>query len=100
MAQAGRACAVPVAWSACCVFLPSPRYAIASLNQLTPAQTRPAHPKGTDLSRYTEGELDAVAHTLNSRPRKALDWVTPAEALDKLLSTPPVASSVATTPGT
>ena len=45
-----------------------------------------------------ETDLDAVAHTLNSRPRKTLDWATPAEALNRLLSEPPVTSSVATTP--
>jgi transposase, IS30 family len=43
-------------------------------------------PKGTDISRYSERELDAVAATLNSRPRKTLGWKTPAEALDGLLS--------------
>lgn len=44
-------------------------------------------PKGTDISRYSERELDAVANTLNARPRKALQWKTPAEALEELLST-------------
>jgi IS30 family transposase len=44
-------------------------------------------PKGTDISRYSERELDAVANTLNARPRKALEWKTPAEALEELLST-------------
>jgi len=42
-------------------------------------------PKGTNLSRYDEHELDAVAATLNSRPRKTLGWQTPAEALDQQL---------------
>jgi IS30 family transposase len=42
-------------------------------------------PKGTDINRYSEHELDAVALALNSRPRKTLGWRTPAEALDKLL---------------
>ena len=43
-------------------------------------------PKGTDISRYNEYELDAVANTLNNRPRKALEWKTPREAFDDLLA--------------
>ena len=42
-------------------------------------------PKGTDLSRWSTEEIDAVAHTLNTRPRKTLGWMTPAEALDEHL---------------
>jgi transposase, IS30 family len=42
-------------------------------------------PKGTVLSQYTADELDAVAHTLNTRPRKTLSWKTPVEALNQLL---------------
>ncbi len=38
-------------------------------------------PKGTDLSRWTARDLAAVAHTLNTRPRKVLGWRTPAEAM-------------------
>jgi IS30 family transposase len=42
-------------------------------------------PKGTDLSQHGADELSAVAHSLNTRPRKTLGWQTPAEALDRLL---------------
>jgi IS30 family transposase len=42
-------------------------------------------PKGTDLSRYTQHQLDAIADKLNSRPRKTLSYRTPAEALNDLL---------------
>jgi IS30 family transposase len=54
-------------------------------------------PKGTDLSRYAERELDAVAATLNTRPRKTLEWKTPAEALDERLKSAQQAG-VASTP--
>jgi IS30 family transposase len=54
-------------------------------NENTNGLLRQYFPKGTDLSRYTEGELDAVAAALNSRPRKTLEWKTPAEALDQHL---------------
>jgi IS30 family transposase len=42
-------------------------------------------PRGTDLSRHSADDLDAVAATLNSRPRKTLGWRTPAEALEDYL---------------
>ena len=43
-------------------------------------------PKGTDLSLWGPGYLEQVALEMNNRPRKRLDWRTPAEALDALLS--------------
>jgi IS30 family transposase len=54
-------------------------------NENTNGLLRQYFPKGTDLSRYTAGDLAAVAATLNSRPRKTLGWRTPAESLDDFL---------------
>jgi IS30 family transposase len=66
-------------------------------NENTNGLLRQYFPKGTDLSRWNAGELEAVAANLNGRPRKALNWKTPAEALDEHLSSLQQ-SSVASTP--
>jgi IS30 family transposase len=55
-------------------------------NENTNGLLRQYFPKGTDLSRWNAEELEAVAHALNSRPRKILGWRTPAEALNDQLS--------------
>ena len=54
-------------------------------NENTNGLLRQYFPKGTDLSRWTAEEIEAVATALNSRPRKTLGWKTPAEALDEHL---------------
>ena len=54
-------------------------------NENTNGLLRQYFPKGTDLSRWDAKEIEAVAATLNSRPRKALGWKMPAEALNEHL---------------
>jgi IS30 family transposase len=54
-------------------------------NENTNGLLRQYFPKGTELSRHSSGDLDAVALALNTRPRKTIGWKTPAEALDELL---------------
>ena len=54
-------------------------------NENTNGLLRQYFPKGTDHARYTTEELNAVAATLNGRPRKSLGWRTPAEALQNHL---------------
>ena len=54
-------------------------------NENTNGLLRQYFPKGTDLGVHGADELAAVASALDGRPRKTLDWRTPAEALDRFL---------------
>jgi IS30 family transposase len=54
-------------------------------NENTNGLLRQYFPKGTDLSTHSADDLEAVAVALNTRPRKSLNWRTPAEALDQHL---------------
>ena len=42
-------------------------------------------PKGADMSRLTQTDLDNAAHSLNGRPRQTLDGMTPSEKLADVL---------------
>ena len=55
-------------------------------NENTNGLLRQYFRKGTDLSVHSPERLIEVADELNERPRKTLGWLTPAEALAKLLS--------------
>jgi IS30 family transposase len=54
-------------------------------NENTNGLLRQYFPKGTDLSRWSAEDLEAVALTINDRPRRVLGWKTPAEVFTEQL---------------
>jgi IS30 family transposase len=55
-------------------------------NENTNGLLRQWMPKGTDLSLFTEADLDVIAYKLNNRPRQTLEWMKPSRALADLVA--------------
>ncbi|MEC5212050.1 IS30 family transposase [Polaromonas sp. CG_9.5] len=54
-------------------------------NENTNGLVRQYLPKGTDLSGYSQAQLDAIADEINNRPRKTLNAHSPLEVYRNLL---------------
>ncbi len=54
-------------------------------NENTNGLLRQYFPKGTDMAKLTQEDLDFAAHQLNGRPRQTLGWMTPSDKLAETL---------------
>ena len=64
---------------------PSALRLIPRINRLT-LEVRQYFPNGTDLSVYTQHDLDQVALRLNTRLRKTLGFQTPADTFERAVA--------------
>jgi IS30 family transposase len=55
-------------------------------NENTNGLLRQYFPKGSDLSAFSQRQLDAVARRLNQRPRMTLGWENPADTLSRAVA--------------
>jgi IS30 family transposase len=54
-------------------------------NENTNGLLRQYFPKGTDMSKLTQHDLDQAAYSLNTRPRQTLGGMTPSNKLAETL---------------
>jgi IS30 family transposase len=56
-------------------------------NENTNGLLRQYMPKGISLAQFSPTDLDAIAASLNGRPRQTLNWMTPSEKLAQVVAT-------------
>jgi IS30 family transposase len=58
-------------------------------NENTNGLLRQYLPKHTDLSLYSQQQLNAIARSLNGRPRQTLGWMPPSQAFAEAVALTP-----------